>query len=460
MVFDLVINNGTVVEPSQGIVTVANVGIQDGKIVTVTRAPLKGKKVIEAGLQVVCPGFVDIHCHVDNYLYGGRCYALQGVTTAVGGNCGISPIPPNEFFKKMVEQGFPIHQGQLIGHSFSMREEVGATDNYQPASKQQIARMVELAEQRLSQGGLGISFGLEYAPGSSYQEIAALCRVAARYGKLVAVHTRTDSWQGLAAIQEVIRFARDTGAAVQISHLAYQASMGMMTEALCLIEEALKEGLDITVDSGLYSAFATFIGSAVFDPGCLEKWGCDYGDIYVPAGSYANKRCDEDLFHRLRREEPDTVVVTFAGRESEVIEAFTRPFVMVSSDGCIGSPEPGTGHPQDSGTYPKFFRLLVRETGTLTLLDAVNRCTFLPAQRLGLKQKGTLMPGADADVVIFDLNRIKDNSDYPGLGQPDAPPEGISYVLVNGVPVVEDGCFQEGVNPGQPVTLPNEYWRL
>ncbi len=460
MVYDLVINNGTVVEPYRGIVTVANLGIKDGKIDVITRAPLTGKKEIDAGLQVVCPGFVDIHCHVDNYLYGGRCHALQGVTTAVGGNCGLSPTPPDEFFKVLKEQGFPINQGQLVGHSFSMRAEVGATDNYKPADEQQIAKMVELAEQRLAQGALGISFGLEYAPGSSYQEITALCRVAARYGKLVAVHTRVDSWPGLASIQETIRFSRDTGVALQISHLVYQAGMGMMTEALCLIEEAIKEGLDVTVDSGLYSAFATFIGSAVFDPGCLEKWGCDYYDIYVATGPYAHKRCDEELFLKIRKEEPDTVVTAFAGRDAEVIEAFKKPFVMVSSDAAIGSPEPGTGHPQDSGTFPKFFRLLVRETGTLTLLDAVKRCTWLPAKRLGLKQKGTLNPGADADVVIFDINKIQDHSGYPGLGQPDAPPTGISYVLVNGVPVVENGCFKEGVNPGRAVTLPNEYWRL
>ncbi|HHX86879.1 MAG TPA: hypothetical protein GX693_01720 [Firmicutes bacterium] len=180
MDFDLVINNGTVIEPSQGIVTVANVGIKDGKIGAVTRATLTAKKIIDAGLQVVCPGFVDIHCHVDNYPYAGRCFVLQGVTTAIGGNCGISPIPPDDFFRQMMEQSFPIHQGQLVGHSFTMREEVGATNNYKPASEQQIARMVELAEQRLSQGGLGISFGLEYAPGSSYQEIIALFRAAGR----------------------------------------------------------------------------------------------------------------------------------------------------------------------------------------------------------------------------------------------------------------------------------------
>ncbi len=460
MQFDLVINDGTVVEPASETVTVANVGIKDGKIGAITRGNLEGKQIIDAGGQIVSPGFVDIHSHVDNYAYGGRCYALQGITTTIGGNCGLSPVAPADFFCRMKKQGFPINQGQLVGHSFTLRNEVGVKDNYTPADQKQVSQMADLAEERLAQGGLGISFGLEYAPGSSYRELLALCRVAARYGKPVAIHTRSDSWEGLKAIQEALQLARETGAALQIAHLVYMVGMGMMTEALHLIEEARRQGLDVTADSGLYSAFATFIGSAVFDPGCLEKWGRDYSDLYISTGPHAHEQCTEELFTRLRQEEPDTVVVAFVGQESEVAEALLKPFVMVSTDGCVGSPRPGTGHPQDSGTFPRFFRLLVRESGLLTLLQAVSKCTWQPAQRMGLKHKGTLKIGSDADVVVFDLNKIQDNSNYPGLGQPDTPPSGISHVIVNGVPVVEAGRFKEGVMPGLPVTLPNRLWTL
>jgi N-acyl-D-amino-acid deacylase len=183
MKYDLVIKNGTLVEPAAKLVTVANVGIKDGKIGAITRGDLAGEKIIDAAGQIVSPGFVDIHSHVDNYLYGGRSYALQGITTTIGGNCGLSPVPPGDFFRNMQAQGFPINQGQLVGHSFTLRKEVGLKDNYTPASEKQALQMAALAEERLAQGGLGISLGLEYAPGSSYQELLALCRVAARYGK-------------------------------------------------------------------------------------------------------------------------------------------------------------------------------------------------------------------------------------------------------------------------------------
>ncbi len=460
MQFDLVIKNGTLVEPSLDRVTVGNIGISGSKIAAVTRQDIAGARIIDANLKVVSPGFVDPHSHTDNFLYGGRCMVLQGVTTAISGNCGLNTLPPKNFFQQMEEQGYPINQGLLVGHSFSLREEAGVTDVYSPASEEQISKMVFLAEERLGQGALGISFGLEYSPGASYKEAIALCEVAARYGKPIAIHTRTDSWEGLKAINEAIQFNRDTGVAVHISHLAYMVGMGMMTEALTLIEGATRQGLDITADSGLYSAFATFIGSAVFDPGCLEKWGCDYGSFYVSTGSHANQRCDKGLFDKLREEEPDTVIVAFVGHEHEVIEALLKPFVMVSTDAPVGTPEPGTGHPQQSGTYPKFLKYMVRESGSLTLLEAVKKCTILPAQRFGLKSKGSIRPGYDADIAIFDLDKICDRSDYPGLGIPDAPPEGIDYVIVNGCVVVDQGSFREDVLPGKPVVKPNDYWLM
>ena len=460
MQFDLVINNATLVEPSSDLLTLANIGIKDEKVAVVTRGELEGQKVIDADLKVVCPGFIDIHSHVDNYQYGGMLYAMQGITTTVGGNCGLSPVGPKQFFQEMSETGFPINQGQLVGHSFSMRTEAGLTDVYAPASADQIEAMTRRLEKGLEEGALGLSLGLEYAPGSSFEEIRELSKIAALYNKPVAIHTRYDSWRGLEAIHEVIRLGRETGASIQVAHLAYMVGMGMMTEALNMIADARREGLDITADSGLYSAFATFIGSAVFDPGCLEKWGIDYSDFYVSTGPFAGRQCDQPLFEKLRQDEPDTVIVAFAGRDSEVLEALSAYFVMVSTDGCVGSPEPGSGHPQDSGTYPRFFRLMVRETGILTLLQAVKKCTLLPAQRLGLTDKGHLRPGADADLVIFDLKEIRDNSDYPGLGKPDAPPSGIDYVIVNGAPVVEKGVFVQDSKPGKPVTLPNKIWEL
>ncbi len=460
MLYDLAINNATLVEPASNIVTVANLGITGTKIGAVTRADIKGRRVIDAGLKVVCPGFVDIHSHVDNYMYGGKLFARQGITTAIGGNCGLSPKSPEQFFEDMAESGFPINQGQMVGHSFTLRDEVGTKDPYTPADEEQTQKMRTLVEDRLAEGALGLSIGLEYSPGSSYEEVKALCRIAALYNKPVSIHGRYDSWRGLESINESLQLARETGASIQIAHLAYMVGMGMMTEALSMIAEARHQGYDIAADCGLYSAFASFIGCAVFDPGSLEKWGCDYSDLYVSTGPFANQQCNKKLFDKLREEEPDTVITAFAGQDHEVYEALAADFVMVSTDGCVGSPEPGTGHPQDSGTFPRFFRMMVRETGKLSLLEAVKKCTLMPAQRLNLSQKGHLRPGADADIVIFNLKKITDNSTYPGMGKPDAPPTGIDYVIVNGTPVVDEGRYLDDCKPGKAVTLPNKIWEL
>ncbi|HHY39334.1 MAG TPA: amidohydrolase family protein [Clostridia bacterium] len=454
------IRGGTVIDPEGGLVTVANVAARDGVIVRVTREeipPCESAEFIDATGKVVSPGFIDIHAHVDGYEYSARCMALQGVTTTIGGNCGISPFPIGAFLDEIDAKGFPINQGMFVGHSFMLREKVGAVNRYAPATRDQIAQMCDLAEQALSEGALGISFGLEYSPGTSWEEIVRLARVAARYGKLVAVHARADGWGGPGAFREAIRITEETGAPLQVSHVAYMVGMGMMAEGLSVLDDAVERGLDVTADSGLYHAFATFVGSAVFDD-WPQKYGASFEDLTIATGSHAGARCDRDLFYRLREEEPEAVVVAFVGREDEIPQALSRPYMMVSSDGGVGSPKPGTGHPQDAGTFPKLFSRYVREEGRLTLLEAVRRVTALPAKRLGLVTKGTIRPGADADIVVFDPKRIKDRSDYPGFGVPDVPPDGIEYVVVNGVLVVDRGHIVEGARPGRSVRRQNSIW--
>ncbi|MQL50732.1 amidohydrolase family protein [Desulfofundulus thermobenzoicus] len=457
--FDLIIKNGTLVDPEKRRITVGHLGISGGKIAAITREDIRGRHEIDAGLAIVCPGFIDIHAHVDGYLYAAQCMVRQGVTTSVGGNCGFGPLDLQSFFDGLERDGFPLNQAMLIGHSFTLREKAGAVDPYAPATPEQVDCMLSLLEEAFDQGAIGLSFGLEYAPGTSFDEVLALSQVAARYGKLIAVHTRTDSWPGLGALKEAVRITEFTGAPVQVSHLVYQVGMGMMIQALEILDRAVRDGLDVAADSGMYHAFATFIGSPVYDEGCLEKWGCDYGDLFVATGKYAGQRCTREIYQELRANYKNDVVVAFACREAEVYQALLPGYVMVSTDGAVGSPQPGTGHPQDSGTYPRFFQKMVREQGSLSLVEAVRRCTLLPAERLGLLNKGRLKIGADADIVIFNLDRITDRADYPGIGRPDAPPEGINYVLVNGEVVVENGRLLEHAKPGRPVRAVRRYWR-
>lgn len=456
--FDLVIHNGTLVDPQRERITVGNIGVRSGVIAAITREEIHGNQEIDAGLKVVCPGFVDIHAHVDGSLYAGQCMMRQGVTTTVGGNCGLGPVNLSAFFDTLESQGFPVNQAMLIGHSFTLREAVGISSPYAEASREQIDKMVELTREAFEAGAIGLSFGLEYAPGTSFEEILALSKLAAKYDRLVAVHLRTDGWNGLGALQEALRINQLTGAAVQISHLAYQVGMGMMTDALGMIEDAVDEGWDITADSGLYHGFATFINSAVFDEGCVEKWRCSYNDLIAATGKYAGERLTRTRYQELRALNQPDVVVALVGQEAEVYEALLSRYVMVSSDGAVGTVGPGVGHPQDVGTFPRFFQKMVRETAMLTLVEAVKKCTLLPAQRLKLPSKGRLAVGADADLVILDLDRIADHADYPGLGKPDAPPEGILKVIVQGTLVVDTGKVLDDVRPGRVLKATHSWW--
>ncbi len=138
------------------------------------------KIIINAAGLIVCPGFIDIHGHVDGEDYCGELSVRQGVTTTVGGNCGLSPIDMNTFFENQDKKGFVINQAELVGHSFSMREAVGITDVYTPARTEQILKMQYLTEKALEEGACGLSLGLEYAPHSSMEEILAISLIAAK----------------------------------------------------------------------------------------------------------------------------------------------------------------------------------------------------------------------------------------------------------------------------------------
>lgn len=395
---------------------------------------MEGNAELDVSGKIVCPGIIDIHAHVEGDLDCARVLAAMGVTTVYNGNCGMSPENIKEFYNKY--DSFLINQIEQIGHT-TLREQVGVTDRYKSSSDEEIEKMKVILEESFEFGVSGLSFGLEYVPGSSRKEVLELAKVAAKYGKLVSIHIRSDSYGGLSSLREAIDITRKTGAAVNISHLTYQFGMGMATEALHIIEEALAEGLDISVDSGMYSGFATSIGSAVFDEGCIEKWGCDYSSLIAGTGKYKGKRLTKEMYEELRLNYPDDTVIGMVGEEYEVFEILEKPYVMVSTDAGTLYDAGVPGHPQDAGTYPKFFKTMVREQHRITLIDAIRRCTYMPAKRLGLINKGFIGVGADADILIFDAKIMEDRADYPCFGATDTRPEGIEYVFVNGVMTVK-----------------------
>lgn len=434
MKYNVVIKNGTIIDPKRRKSTIGNIGILNGKISTITREDIEGYTELNVAGKIVCPGIIDIHAHVEGNLDCGKLLAAMGVTTVYNGNCGMSPKNIKGFYETY--NNFVINQVEQIGHT-TLREMIGISNRYKSADDMEIEKMKVLIEEAFNMGINGLSFGLEYVPGSSVKEVLELSKVAAKYGKLVSIHTKSDCYSGLATLREAIDITRKTGASVNISHLTYQFGMGMATEALHIIEKALGEGLDISVDSGLYSGFATAIGSAVFDEGCIDKWECDYSSLIAGTGKYRGKRLTKEIYEELRADYPNETVIGMIGKEHEVFEILDKPYVMVCTDAGTLYDKGIPGHPQDSGTYPKFFRTMVREQNRISLIQAISKCTYMPAKRLGLENKGIIEIGADADILIFDPNTIEDKADYPCFGATDTRPEGIEYVFVNGIMTVK-----------------------
>ena len=457
--YDIVIINGTVVDPESCRTTVANIGISEGKIKAVARRELAGETVIDAAGKIVCPGFIDIHAHVEGNAACAEFMAAMGVTTVYNGNCGLSPDDFDAFFEKYEREGFLINQVEQAGHTM-LRNSVGLTDRYRPADARQIADMEAKLEHAFQCGVWGLSFGLEYCPGSSKEEVLALSKIAAKYGKMVSIHTRTDMFAGLESLKEAIDITRLTGAAVNISHLVYQFGFGMAKQAVALIEDATRQGLDISVDSGVYCDFATAIGTAVFDDGCVEKWGCGYDSIVAATGKYRGMRLTKEQFLEMRRDTPTDTAIALVGHENEIYEILERPYVMMSTDAGTMYDNSLPGHPQDAGSYPRFFKKLVREQNRLSLPDAVRRCTYLPAKRLGLESKGRIKDGADADIVIFDLKTIEDKAQFPCYGSTSERPEGIDWVIVGGKVAVKGKELLPGANSGKVLRGHNALWEM
>jgi N-acyl-D-amino-acid deacylase len=368
--------------------------------------------------------------------------ALMGVTTSVGGNCGLGDVEIGTYLNQLNGQKAPVNYLGMIGHG-ALREKVGCDDNYRPATDTELKEMKRILRQGLEKGSLGLSLGLEYTPGAPTSELIEMVEIVAEYpDRLASAHYRFDADRSLEALGEMIIIARETGVKFQISHIGSCTAFGQMSTGLEMIEAANRGGVDIMADVYPYDAFSTYVGSAVFDPGCFEKWGVDYSAIKVTAGKYKGQRCDKKIFEYLRENKPDDLVVAFVMEEKEVIKAMQHPLVMIASDGILND---GQGHPRAAGTFPRVLGKYVREGENLELVDAIKKITHLPAQRIGLKSKGRVKEGFDADLTIFDYENVIDNASF---NNPIKSPEGIENVIIAGRETVCDGKLTN-LKPGQ-----------
>ncbi|MDO4869981.1 MAG: amidohydrolase family protein [Bacillota bacterium] len=449
--YDIVIEGGLVCsfEPDQ--LSVRNIGIKNGKVEAISTEPLSAKTRISAFGKVVSPGFIDFHSHVDGKEFSAGCLVRQGATTTIGGERNLD----GGAIRNIEENGFLINHGFYISHSFTLRQAAGIDDPYRAATPNELSTMVRLADQFLEHGAFGLHFGLEFVPGTSYEEFYTLAKVAQNRDKVALVHLRDDGVRTPGALGEAIRVAKETGVSMHILHLHYMSGFGdLMDETIRMIDDANRDGCDITVDTGMYTAFPSCAGASILDEGWTEKYkeGTQISDLMVSSGIYSGTKCNYQMLDFLREEFPNTLVIGFTFEEKAIREILQKDYTFVSTNAADGPHYDKVGHPETAGSFPRLIRKYVKETDTLSLQDAIRKITVQPARRFGLPGKGNIEIGGDADIVIFDLNRIRERADFVDRGDPNAAPDGIECVLVNGRPVILGGEMTGEYNAGRLLT--------
>jgi len=398
-----------------------------------------------------------------------------------------------EYLGAVEHRGIALNFATVVGHG-CLR--VGAMGHVRrPPTRDELDLMKRRLSLALAEGAFGLSTGLVYPP-SSYaapEEIIDLARVLAYHGGIYFTHLRNESAQLLEAVREAIRVGEEAGVPVQICHhkVIGEPNWGKVVETLRVIDQARLRGVDITLDQYPYTASATSL--TVIIPGWAQEGGKEtllnrlrdpelrarlreeveenqrriggWARLRVSSvQSAANKQYEglsiEDIAERrgacpvdvaldlILEERGNVGCVRFGMHEDDVRTVMRHPAVMVGSDGralAVDGPlSVGKPHPRSYGTFPRVLGKYVREEEVLTLEDAVRKMTSLPAARLGLWDRGLLRPGFWADIVLFDPSRVRDRATYDN---PHQYPEGIHWVLINGVPVVDEG-EHTGALPG------------
>ena len=432
---------GRVIDPANRVDARLNLLLENGKVVWVGRDLPDADVTVDASGKIVTPGFIDIHMHEDPVVEGKIRYGIfrnmlaMGVTTALGGNCGINEYDPVEYLSLVDRDGAPVNVAMLAGHAY-FRNQAGATDKYAKATEDQRQALTAGIEAALEKGCLGVSFGLRYIPGTDQDEFFRAARCCVKDHKLIASHVRDDADGIFDAIDEFLEAGVRFGIPAQVSHIGSMGGYGQMGEVLRRIDEYAMNGLDVMLDCYPYFAFSTKVGTTTYDPGWLERYHCDYDALEFSEGKYKGQRATKETFEEMRRDFPECMTVCYVMKPEDITLAYAHPRVMLGSDGILSN---GQGHPRAAGSFPRFLAQFVRN-GQLDLYTAVEKMTAMPADRLGLKTKGRLNVGADADVTIFDMETVCDGATF---SQPILPPVGISHVFVGGVLAAKDGVILE-----------------
>lgn len=442
---NILIRGGRVIDPANHTDEIKDLYLADGRVAAPFAAE-KAHRIIDAEGRIVCPGFIDIHMHEDHLLADGsifadeeksifHCMLRMGVTTAVGGNCGECEDHPADYLDRVDRQGVAVNVAMLAGHEF-FRTKSGCTNRYGSATPEQIQFMAQEITKALDRGCVGVSYGIRYVPGMDMTELTETAAACKAQGKVVAAHIRSDAEEVYDALREYLDATASLGVPVQLSHIGSMAGFGQMDEFLRQVDDYRQINPDIRCDCYPYDAYSTGIGSTTYDDGWRNRYDCGYDVVEMAEGKYRGQRCTREMFEEERRENPDYMTICHVMNQSEIDKAYLHESVMLGSDGTLST---GQGHPRAAGAFPRFLANYV-SAGHLTITQAIDKITALPARQLGLKCKGHLAVGADADVVIFNPATIRDNATF---SEPLLSPTGIDAVIVNGVVAAENSRVLE-----------------
>ena len=500
-VYDLVITNGRVVDGTGNPWFRADVAVKDGRIARIGHIdPGQAREVIDARGQIVAPGFIDVHTHVESIYKQPEAenFVRMGVTSLVTGNCGYSETDIGKFLDRIKEQPLAVNLATLIAHG-SVRSKVMGLDKRAP-TPEELQKMEGLVEQGMKDGAVGLSTGLIYVPGTfaKTDEIVALARTVAHYNGLYATHMRSEGTEVVEAIRESIGIGEQAGLPVEISHfkISSRKLWGQSSVTLGLVREARQRGLVVTVDQYAYTASSTSLDVRLPEWALaggraegrkrlaeketreriisemkegLKKSGFkdyDYAVVasYEPNPSFNGKSIKE-ITKEVRgrsdlKSQIEQILEMYAAggagmvyhgmSEDDVKEIMREPFTMIASDSGVRRFGEGVPHPRGYGNNARVLGHYVRELHLITLEDAVRKMTSLPAQTFNLRMRGLLREGYAGDIVIFDETKIGDRATF---NQPHQYAAGISFVLVNGQTVLSNGEMTKA-RPGMALRGP------
>jgi len=493
--YDVVINNGRVMDPETMYDNIANVGIKDGRIATITRQKISGRETIEAKGLVIAPGFIDTHYHATD-VFASKMALRDGVTTGMDLEAGSFNV--KGWYDEKAKSGWQVNYGtsasllyaRMAVHDPDAELEApidfsniptyaakALTDGVQgwadtKSSIEDMNKVMQILDEDLRQGALGIAAPIAYmARGLTSYELFAGQRAGANYGRLTSVHTRyhllsETPTEAPIAFDEAFTNAMLLDAPLLMAH---NNDYGWWE-----IEEKLQlaraKGLNMWSEYYPYAAGSTAITAVFLSPSeWVEKRGYRYEDtIYDPID---DKYLTNETYAALMENDPGrSVVVEFPYRKAWMNYWLSIPHMTIASDAMAGVGADGQllpwdadwseyrGHPRTSGSRGAAFRM-AREQG-VPLMFTIAQASYWPARHLGdtgleaMKERGRLQVGKVADITIFDAKTITDNSGFK-VGQHGIPTTGIPYVVINGTIVVKDSKALP-VKAGQEIRFPVE----